>query len=755
MTTRIKKYSILVVCVIFVLGSQFSMAYGQEADSLEIKNITSRLKGLLTTTLPDSSEVMNVIRTMNSDGSWSGIDYQSTDVLVWTPIQHLSYIHRMAQSYSSQRSQLYQSDSVKTAIHQSLNFWLSHNFTSRNWWVNDIGVPNVLSNILILMGGEITQNELLQALNQMRGSYIHQEGQNLVWRAGIQLKIGLIEYGRGHVNLLGTATDRIRSASKILQDQIIITDAEGIQPDWSFHQHGTQLQFGNYGQTFARSQVEWAWALGGTSFKYPADKIEILRNYIIKGLSTAVWKEVMDLSGAGRSLAVNAPENMGKEQISILQLMEKVDASNIDLYSNTIACLKDSSSNCTVMPQNTFFWRSDFMVHRTHHYYASVRTHSRFIQSTESGIGQNISGAYLADGATYLYQSGKEYYNILPIWDWRRIPGITSYTQEQLPSFGWSGLPNESDFVGGVSDTFFGVSAMLFKRDGLSAHKAWFFGPNGIVCLGAGINSNKKSTVSTTINQCFLSGKIVAGINKSKEIVTEKRPLNRSGINWIYHDNTGYVFLQNNKVYVSNDIQKGNWKQVYKGGKDDLITGNVFNLGIDHGSRPQNDSYAYAIYPGIDMDSTGHYAAHPIQKVLRNDTLIQAVQYEKNKMLQAVFYRPGKIAIDESTILETDSPCILMTRQESKNFILTVSSPPEQGKMLTLNQDGHPEAKDLISDLPKKQPKRLTITLNGHFDGDYCVYDSTKNKTDIQIQLPNGMYEGKSIKIVIRKNKNI
>ena len=476
-----------------------------------------------------------------------------------------------------------------------------------------------------------------------------------------------------------------------------------------------------------------------------------MRHFISGGLSTAVWKEVMDLSGGGRSLAVNSLENMGKGQVGILQLMSKVDDPHESLYLQVIDCLKDSLQNCTAIQENNFFWRSDYMIHRTNKYYLSVRTHSRFIQSTESGIGQNLSGAYLADGATYIYQSGKEYNNILPIWNWHRIPGVTSYVQQPLPTVGWNGLPNESNFVGGVSDSKFGVSAMHFKRDGLTAYKAWFFGANGVVCLGAGINSNKNTEVSTTVNQCFLSGEILAGNNAKKIQVAEKKPLIRGDINWVYHGNTGYVFGGSNKIHVSSDLQKGSWRQVHTGGSSELISGKVFNLSIDHGNSPVNASYAYAIYPGMSKDSVAYYAKKSLHRVLRNDSLIQAVQFEKEGIVQAVCYSSGKIAINKVTEFKVDAPCIAMIKQKGNNYILTVSSPPEYGKMLVLNQDGHPEEKDLLPDTSERQSKRMIITLNGHFKGEHCVYNSAKSKTEIVIELPNGSQEGKSVEIEIEK----
>ncbi len=38
-----------------------------------------------------------------------------------------------------------------------------------------------------------------------------------------------------------------------IAEEIVVTDGEGIQDDWSFHQHGPQIQFGNYGLAYAEA----------------------------------------------------------------------------------------------------------------------------------------------------------------------------------------------------------------------------------------------------------------------------------------------------------------------------------------------------------------------------------------------------------------------------------------------------------------------------------------------------------------------
>src|SRR5690606_34340619 len=100
--------------------------------------------------------------------------YKSIAISSWSPILHLQYVLNLAKAYANGKSPFYKDRNLAKEVHQSLDFWLRHNFTRRNWWYNEIGVPEMLTNILILMDTEINREELLRSLNQMRGSYIDQ-----------------------------------------------------------------------------------------------------------------------------------------------------------------------------------------------------------------------------------------------------------------------------------------------------------------------------------------------------------------------------------------------------------------------------------------------------------------------------------------------------------------------------------------------------------------------------------------------------
>lgn len=714
-------FKIGLFCLVhFILFSLPS--HTQELASSDIVLIKQRMANHLSQNPPKENVVMDIMEAMKPDGSWPGIDYYSIQVANWPPIDHLrEFIMPMTRAYANVDSPLYKDTALSNALHLSLGYWLDHNFTSQNWWYNDIGVPMDLTNILIMMDDEITLEEFLKATNQMRGSYVIQTGQNKVWRAEIRFKIGLIQYGRGRGNLLGPPPKKMEAMVEILKSEVVLRDKEGIQPDWSFHQHGVQQQFGTYGLSYVSTQSLWAYLLKDTPYEYSEEQIRILRNYIMEGLSRVLWKGRMDISGMGRQIRPGNQEERTEIAMKALQLMIKADPTHSDVYKSVLKFNSGSPSATPVPAGNYYFWRSAMVAHRMDQYFCSVRMCSRKIQSTESGNGENLLAAHLSDGATYLYKTGKEYHNIFPVWDWHRIPGTTAYAEGPLPEVGWRGLLNENDFVGGLSNGDHGVATMLYQRNGLSAHKSWFFMPDGIVCLGAGINSLEDMTVATTIDQRLLQGDVRAGANGHEAVLEEGQEKSAQDLDWIYHNGIGYLFLQGQNVHVNTAVKNGNWQRIYENGTSETKSKSVFDVWIDHGNAPRDASYAYMVLPVMDdKECLMKQTSNPRINVLVNSSSKQVIYDKDRALLQAVFYKSGSIAMEDSKTISADHPCIMMVQEVPTGVEISLAVPPELDN-------------------------EIIITLSGKYSGEGVNYDKQKNETSVKFNLPDGIFAGKSV----------
>jgi chondroitin AC lyase len=129
-------------------------------------------------------------------------------------------------------------------------------------------------------------------------------------------------------------------------------------------------------------------------------------------------------------------------------------------------------------------------------------------------------------------------------------------------------------------------------------------------------------------------------------------------------------------VTVSIQNVKGDWKRVFPTWPWGEAAGDVFSIWIDHGKSPEGATYAYTLFPKIAEDMMDSTTAATI---LSNTESVQAVTL--NGDLSAVFYAPGKINFDGTTV-RVDKPCILMQRKGQ----LYISDPTQKEKTITVSQ---------------------------------------------------------------------
>lgn len=81
---------------------------------------------------------------------------------------------------------------------------------------------------------------------------------------------------------------------------------------------------------------------------------------------------------------------------------------------------------------------------------------------------ENMLGYHLGSGMTFLCQSDKEYLDIFPFWDWKKLPGTTIIQDaDSIPVSNAWGYKIESDFVGGLTNGTNGVAVLQYNRGGL------------------------------------------------------------------------------------------------------------------------------------------------------------------------------------------------------------------------------------------------------------------------------------------------
>lgn len=604
-----------------------------------------------------------------ADGSWADIDYADKARGAWKPAAHMDRILQMTMAYRAPEGKYQGDESVAKAIHAALGYWMAKDYICPNWWFNEIGIPMMLSRAMLLMDAELTPAEREGGLKILNRAKISMTGQNRVWVAGITVTRGLVENDAAVVR---TARDTIAS-------EIVISTQEGVQPDYSYHQHGPQLQFGNYGGAFAGDQAKWANIFAGTPFAFDDAQIKILRDYMLEGTSKVLWAGSMDYNAFGRQFVKGATQGKGRGIMGPIRAMLTADPANAPRYQAVLDNSAAQLEKGNAITGATYFWRSDYLVDRCARYYASVRMSSRRVIGAELVNSENLVGVHEGQGAFCLFQTGHEYDDVFPVWDWSRVPGVTCAQNESPAALQPNGkLRVDSDFVGGVTNGTDGIATMDYRYAGVAARKSAFTVEGQIVFLGAGISGSGE--IATSVNQCLLKGPVTASQaqEKGREGKVTQLPVGIQAVPnllWAHHDGVGYVFPGGAKAHVGGQAQKGNWKRVLIGGSAEEETKDVFSLWLDHGTAPADGSYSYIVLPGATPEQMAAYAKTPRVQILCNTKSVQAIQHGSTTL--AVFYQPGECKVDAKQVLAVNQPCTVIFENGEKPRI-SVASPTQQ-----------------------------------------------------------------------------
>jgi chondroitin AC lyase len=215
------------------------------------------------------------LSSLATDGHWADVEYEGPRP-GWNA--HLARLTQMAAAYAHSSSPDYHSPKMLEGVEHGLQYWLNKwQPAPHEWWQNTIGQPLVLARILVPLEDVLPADLMRECLNyfacpgEIDPRYA--TGQNLVWYAQQQLIRGA---------LLRSGED-LAAASEALQCEIRITTGEGIQPDFSFHQHGPQLYNGGYGHDFMVDTAKYAAVLAGTRYAFTPEKVALLGHYLLEG----------------------------------------------------------------------------------------------------------------------------------------------------------------------------------------------------------------------------------------------------------------------------------------------------------------------------------------------------------------------------------------------------------------------------------------------------------------------------------------
>lgn len=621
-------------------------------------------------------EIDALLSSQNADGGWADLSTvpRADDP---TPGRTIAeFVRRLAKFAVAMRQvdDAARRDALESAVHRGLAYWFATGSRYTRHWYYEIGEPLHIACLMTLFADRLNEVERSTGLAVLRrpvsenGTLIYAgspaTGQNLIWQAMNQL----------HAAALTNDPIAARRYVRQIDDEMRVTTSEGVQPDFSFHQHDAQLYSGGYGESYTRDCariVEW---LHGTSLALSEESVETLVAYVLDGQQWMTRGVSWDFSVMGRELA-----RRGRDASGLADACERLAGLGLKRAPELRAFarrLQGVDAPETAPAGTRLFWRSDFAVHVRPAFYASVRMSSTRVVGNESGNGEAESGYHLGHGAVCVMRDGAEFRDLFPLWDWRRVPGVTCpYTPEiPLPLDTWGRTAfGTTDFAGGTSDGVDGCCAMHLARGGVSARKAWFFMGDVVVCLGAAITADDAShPVNTSIAQARGRGTISRG--------------ERDGYQVIHHDGLAYLVPAQTPVHATLSPRTGSWRQVDRfHGSTEPFTEPVFSLWIDHGQNVVNASYEYHI---AAASTVADAMAVRLPHVICNESDAQAVVSSDGTLLQMVVYTAGSVPIGGG-VVDVDGPCALQIRRLAPTrYRITAGNPTHKLATLSVVIDG-------------------------------------------------------------------
>ncbi|WP_426330203.1 polysaccharide lyase family 8 super-sandwich domain-containing protein [Pedobacter sp. R-06] len=605
-------------------------------------------------------------KSMTPEGNWGDIDYASQMRSSWKPSWHLYRTMLICREYYKNRKPEY-----LAAVHRSMAFWIRKDLICENWWQNNINTPFTYTSLILMLGDDVLKEET-DYLNKViiKRIPVHKAtGQNLIWQLDNEARVALINEDRGSFS----------GIMQRMQEVISVTVQEGIQPDYSFHQHGPMLQFGNYGMHFTNSLLFWMTVTSKTSVAFAPQKQNIIFDYISKGLRWTIYKKAMDITAVGRQIRANSGLKRG-ENLAVNSLMVRT-------FDKGKACgyyidgFKDAEQGKCKIEGNKSFWRSDYMIDRKDNkYMMSVKAHGPFVSRVESINGENLKGTYLNDGVTLFQRSGKEYRDIEALWNWAMLPGTTGDTTANplvKPA------PNKGVFTGQVSNEREGILAMDYDRKGIKARKSYFFSNGSMVALGTDISAPNMKNIATVVDQKFYNA--TAPLSSGKGTDNSR---------WLWTDSVAYIFPDPETGFKTKiEKRKESWYDVDNASSREPVSGSLFTVYVPHNEQ---NKYLYVVKPAIGLADAKKINISKQLKALSNTAQVQAIELDMKIM--AVFYSAGTINLSNKSTLKVDQSCMLMLDRKNDKNILWLSDPTRKLKNITVTIDGASKVINFPSD---------------------------------------------------------
>ncbi len=604
----------------------------------------------------NAAAVNKLLSEQRPDGTFPHVNYEDTHGGVWNLMHHWGALERLALGYRFGS----QSPKLREAVIRGIDNWSEKGYTNWNWWYQSIGIPLASTRVILIMGDALPQETLQKFRPILDRSKMGMTANNRLHLASIHFLKGVIYRDAAMVE----------AGREVLLSEIAIAKPgkEGLQPDFSYHQHNAQLQFGNYGLEYFEAGTRWCGVMRGTRFAAPEEKPRLMADYFLNGLRWVMYKEMFDIAACGRQIAGEA--QLWKFQVArntANRLAPQLDPDREREIRNFLAATGSFEGN-------RYFYCSDYLVHRRRDLFFSVKMCSKRVIGSESNNQENMLGRNAAFGVYQLLTDGKEYLKVMPLWNWRRLPGLTAPQDNEPLNSPDRYAFNQSELVGGISDGKVGATMIELAIKDFSFRKSYLVFDRFFAVIGGAIRCDSDAPVDSTVDSRWYRGPIrvtAAGKTASYETGTH----NLKQVTSVIHDGLEYRFPKPADLVLAIEEKSADWREIQHSSKAKAVSGKIFTLYLEHGVRPAGAECAFLLIPaGSKADGF---------RLLSSGSAIHA-GCDGSGTAFALFYEPGKVEIPGYGALESLQPAAVLIR----NGEFTADDPLRKTKELKFRWDG-------------------------------------------------------------------
>lgn len=731
-----------------------------EYDQLRTKWLTQITGGAGINTADPDIAAQIALLTSTAQADWNSLNTATGRTALWSDLTDWSAsstitasygrLRDMAVAYATTGSSLKGNASLAAAIISGLDWMNANHYGSSvaafgNWWDFQIGSPQALNDLMVLMYDQLGSAQLAAYTGAIdkyvpdptirTGSSIVETGANRLDKAAVAALRGVV--GKSNAKLA-------QGRDAISQTFPYVTGGDGFYVDGSFIQHTNIAYTGSYGLVMLGDVARLFYLLNGSSWAVTdagAGNVytwatQAYRPFVYQGAmmdsvrGRAISRALSSDHDAGRSLtatlarlAQGLPAAQAASLKSTVKHWMQRDTSYASYYTGLslydIVNLKAVLADSTVTPdpeqiQTHVFASMDRVLHTHAGYAFNLSMFSNRISAFEYGNGENLTGWFTGVGGTWLYNGDLAQFDggYWPTVNMRRLPGITTDGSGSGTPVSFGAYPNTQTWVGGSEiDNLHASAGMQFSLSGvtgttLTGKKSWFMFGDKIIALGSGIANTDGRSVETIVENRKLNaaGSNALTINGTTMPATMGWSATTAGVQWAHlagsvsGSDIGYYFPAPVSLGGLRETRSASWQAINTGQSATPVSNRFLSLALSHGAGPANATYAYVVLPNLTAAQTASYAAAPTVTVLENSADAHAVKDSNGGVVGINFWNDvSKTVSDGAGAYITSNRKASVTVIEAGGELHLGVSDPTQKNTGTINLELQRAAWQVIS----------------------------------------------------------